>query len=81
MTTPKGMASRIMSTPGRTRTTDIGYAKQKQYGAANARRHAVFKNENDVWVLLCNAKPATREYKGWHETVECVKCQAKLEEK
>lgn len=69
-----------MSTSGRTKTTDIGYAKQKQYGAANARRHSVRLNENGVWVLLCNGKPATREYKGWHHSVECVKCEKILKE-
>ena len=59
-------------------TTDIGYAKQKQYAASGRRRHAVVKDEKDRWVLLCTQKPATREYKGWVTTVACQACLKEL---
>lgn len=61
-------------------TTDIGYSKQKQYNSARARKHSVLKDDMGRWVTLCTQKPATREYKGWVETVECVKCQELLGE-
>lgn len=62
-------------------TTDIGYAKQKQYvsaGGAPRRRHAVVKDDRELWVTLCKATPATREYKGWIETVNCQGCLVEL---
>lgn len=62
------------------KTTEIGYAKQKQYGASNSKRHSVVKDERDQWVLRCNGKPATREYKGWVETVNCQSCQRSMKE-
>lgn len=63
-------------------TTDIGYAKQHQYGGGSRKPklHSVKKDEHGRWVLLCTEKPGTREYKGWHETVTCKNCQKKLEE-
>lgn len=65
-------------------TTDIGYAKQKQYvsaGGAPRRRHAVARDDRGLWVTVCTRKPATREYKGWTETVSCQACLEELEEK
>lgn len=59
-------------------TTDIGYAKQMQYGSPKARRHSVHKDERDRWVTLCTGKPATREYKGWANTVSCRDCRNEL---
>lgn len=61
-----------------TRTTDVGYAKQKQYGDPRARKHSVLKDENGRWVLLCTGKPGTREYKGWVETLTCRDCKNEL---
>ncbi len=59
-------------------TTDIGYAKQKQYNSSKARKHAVVKDSGGRWVLRCNGKPATREYKGWVTTPTCTKCLKEL---
>lgn len=63
-----------------TLTTDIGYAKQMQYGGGSRspRRHAVKKDDGGRWVLACNGKPATREYKGWLTVITCQACQAEL---
>ena len=61
-----------------TETTQIGYAKQKQYGDPRARRHSVIKNDRGHWVLLCTEKPGTREYKGWVTAVTCRDCKNKL---
>lgn len=63
-------------------TTDIGYAKQMQYGGGSKspRRHAVVKDERGVWVTQCGRKPATREYKGWLETITCKACMKIMEE-
>lgn len=65
-------------------TTDIGYAKNKQYASGvspnQPRKHAVKKDDRGCWVTVCTEKPATREYKGWVETVTCQACQKKLEE-
>lgn len=76
------------STSGTTMpTTDIGYAKQHQYvpggklaAGGKKRKHSVIKDELGRWVTRCTGKPATREYKGWVDTVTCPKCQEKLEE-
>lgn len=64
-------------------TTDLGYAKQMQYGGGSKspRRHSVVKDDRGLWVTRCTAKPATREYKGWVESVNCQVCLAELEEK
>lgn len=65
------------NTPG---TTDIGYAKQKQYETAGSRRrrHAVVQDGRGLWVTRCTGKPATREYKGWATTVSCQACAKEL---
>jgi hypothetical protein len=60
-------------------TTQIGYAKNKQYMTARARKHSVEEDERGRWKTLCTAKPATREYRGWIETVTCIKCLKILE--
>lgn len=65
-------------------TTDIGYAKNKQYASGvssrQPRKHSVLKDEHGRWVTRCTKKPATREYKGWVDTVTCQKCLDELEE-
>lgn len=67
------------TTCGTMKTTDVGYAKQMQYGDQRARLHSVHKDDRGCWVTLCTGKPATREYKGWLDTVTCHKCQKELE--
>jgi hypothetical protein len=61
-----------------TATTDIGYAKQKQYAVSNRRRHAVKKDDRERWITVCTQKPSTREYKGWVTSVNCQKCREEL---
>lgn len=61
-----------------TATTDLGYAKQKQYATSGRRRHGVVKDSGGRWVTLCGEQPATREYKGWVTTVNCQKCRHEL---
>lgn len=61
-----------------TRTTDVGYSKQKQYQTSRARRHSVKKDDRKLWVTLCEGTPATREYKGWVTTVNCQACRKAL---
>ena len=67
-----------------TTTTDIGYAKNKQYASGvspnQPRKHAVRKDDRGCWITVCTEKPATREYKGWVETVTCKACLEKMEE-
>jgi hypothetical protein len=69
-----------------TTTTDIGYAKNKQYasgvGPRQPRRHAVRKDERGRWVTICTDKPATREYRGWanEDTITCQNCLKKISE-
>jgi len=64
--------------------TDVGYAKVKQYVPGGVgqgkpgfrrRKHAVKKDERGRWVTVCKAIPATREYKGWADTLTCQKCR------
>lgn len=63
-------------------TTDIGYARQHQYGGGskNPRKHSVVKDEHGRWVLRCTGKPGTREYKGWVKTVTCQNCLDEFKE-
>jgi hypothetical protein len=69
-----------------TTTTDIGYAKNKQYASGvsprQPRRHAVRKDARDRWVTVCTGKPATREYKGWatEDSITCQSCLKKINE-
>lgn len=64
-------------------TTDIGYAKNKEYASGvsrnQPRKHAVVKDERNVWITQCTRKPATREYKGWVNTLTCKACQKIME--
>jgi hypothetical protein len=69
-----------------TTTTDIGYAKNKQYASGvssnQPRRHSVIKDDRGLWVTRCNGKAATREYKGWatEDSITCQKCLKKINE-
>lgn len=79
------MNTMTMSTCGMMMTTekavDVGYAKQHQYAPGSSlasgkhkRKHAVRRDDRQRWVTVCKEKPATREYKGWVETVDCKNC-------
>lgn len=59
------------------KTVDIGHPLQSQY-RADAPRHAVAQHEDGTWHTLCTDVRATREFLGWHESVQCIACRSIL---